>query len=269
MASGDLQSFLQIISEFVLGNGGKCALCKNKYQGKLWQQPPPSLVCPKKVQVNSWIQRHGREQMRGRGSKVCRGPHAYRGAGVDAQPQQCSLDAEGLPSWGRAGSGLLSWITDRGDHQPSHSYRSLPAGLPWPPAHMVCSPLQPLGHQQLGWDQAQQEQKKVKPRDSWRDTERPMGYVLSLGSLFFSLCFVTVQFLSPQQRTSTINIADRGEIRGIHIPTHPSRKQSTSSDPSFFSIILDDNLGWYRGKMKGNEKRLQKTPSLFQNLTER
>lgn len=51
--------------------------------------------------------------------------------------------------------------------------------------------------------------RKAKPRDSWRGTERPTGYVLSLGSLFFSLSFVTMQFLSPQQSTTTINIADR------------------------------------------------------------
>lgn len=77
--------------------------------------------------------------------------------------------------------------------------------------------------------------RKANPRDSWRDTERPTGYILSLGSLFFSLSFMTVQFLSPQQRTKLlILLTEREEIRGSHIPMHPSRKKNHCLRSLFF-----------------------------------
>lgn len=189
----------------------------------------------KKVQIKCWIQRHVRAQMRGKGSKVCRGPHAYREAGAPAQPQQGSLDAEGLPSWAKAGSGLLSWITGGGDHQPSHSCRSLPAALPC--LQLTCSVLHysPLATSTWAETKHSRSKRKAKPRDSWRDTERPTGYILSLGSLFFSLSFMTVQFLSPQQRTKLfILLTEREEIRGSHIPMHPSRKKNHCLRSLFF-----------------------------------
>lgn len=83
-------------------------------RGRCDNNPPSSVFCPKKVQIKSWIQSHLREQTRGKGSKICRGPRTSREASADAQPQQGSLNAAALPSWGSPGSGPLSWLHGQG-----------------------------------------------------------------------------------------------------------------------------------------------------------
>lgn len=82
--------------------------------------------------------------------------------------------------------------------------------------------------------------RKAKPGDSWRDTERPTGDVLSLGSLFFSLSFMTMQFLSPQQSTTTINIADRK--RGNQRRPYPHA--SIQGTIHCLRSLLFNNTGW-------------------------
>lgn len=82
---------------------------------------------------------------------------------------------------------------------------------------------------------------KAKPRDSCGDTERPLGCVVSLGSLFFSLSFVTVQFLSPHHRATTAVDGEGVDLpqgpwvpgdtahqaRGTHLPhTHPPTQET-------------------------------------------
>lgn len=251
MASPDLHSFLQIIPDFVMGKVESVHSAKINSRGRCGNKPPPSVVCPpKKPKLNPGfkaISEHRREE---RGSKVCRGPRASREAGADAQPQQGSLDAAALSLPGQT---WLSAPLLAPRAEGTTSFFATPA-----PCQQGCRGLQltrPLLHcstQYIGtWAEPRHGggKTKAKPRDFCGGTERAIGCVVSLGSLFFSLSFVTAQFLSPQHRATTVADGERGDLppgttsaRGHNSsgqrhppPIHPTPQETTHClRPLFF-----------------------------------
>lgn len=172
--------------------------------------------------------------MRGKGSKVCRGPHAYREAGANVQPQQGTLDAEGLALGSSPGSqaeGTTNLLTPTGLCQQSavasSSHILFSTAAPWPPAPG-------LRPRTAGVKQRQNS-------GTLGETQKDLQAMSSAWEASFSpspswQCSFWAHNTGP---LLLLLLTEGKEIRGSHIPTHPPRKQFSVSDPSFFN-----NIGW-------------------------